>query len=298
MRVIFCGSGWLPIVGALRARVPENVEVVARDFSRSFEEQLADVEVIIPSNAKFGREQIGAAKVLRLIQQSAVGFDGIDIEAAKACSIPVCNAPGTNAQSAAEATVFLMLALARRARTAMRLFEIPVIGEPLGVELAGKRLCLIGRGGQGQRVAAIASAFGMEVAILHSESTREELLAVLTESDFVSIHCPLSERTRGMFDDEAFARMKPGAHLINVSRGPIVDRGALERALVRLGGVGLDVFWREPWDPADPLFADPKVVALPHVAGSTEEAFGRIADVIVENIRRLDTGEPLLHRLV
>jgi phosphoglycerate dehydrogenase-like enzyme len=298
MRVLFCGSGWLPIVDALRARVTDGVEVLARDFSRSFDEQLSGVDVVLPSNAPFGREQIEAAKGLRLIQQPAVGTDAIDLSAAKERGIPVCNAPGTNAQSAAECALFLMLSLARRQKTAERLLRRGVIGEPLGIELCGRTLGLIGRGGQGSRVKALAEAFGMRVVTVHSKSTREELHALLVQSDFVSIHCPLVEATRDLFDDDAFARMKPGAHLINVSRGPIVNRTAMERALDRLGGVGLDVLWKEPWDPNDPLFEHPKVVVLPHVAGSTEEAFGRIADVVVENVRRIERGEPLLHRLV
>ena len=91
--------------------------------------------------------------------------------------------------------------------------------------------------------------------------------------------------------------MKPGALLVNVARGGVIDRDALVRALPRLGGVGLDVHWEEPPDPADPLYADPKVVALPHIAGSTEEAFGRIVDVVIDNLGRLARGEPLRHRV-
>ena len=94
--------------------------------------------------------------------------------------------------------------------------------------------------------------------------------------------------------------MKPGAFVVNVARGGVIDRAALVAALAHgtLGGVGLDVHWDEPPDPHDPLYADPRVVALPHVAGSTEEAFARITDVVVENLGRLERGEPLLHRVV
>jgi phosphoglycerate dehydrogenase-like enzyme len=115
----------------------------------------------------------------------------------------------------------------------------------------------------------------------------------------VSLHGPLTDETRGLVDGAALAAMKPGAFLLNLARGAIIDRAALDAALARghLGGVGLDVFWEEPWDPADPLFADPRVVVLPHVAGSTEESFGRIADIVVENVARIGRGEPLLHRL-
>ena len=100
-------------------------------------------------------------------------------------------------------------------------------------------------------------------------------------------------------DDRAFAAMKPGALLINCTRGPVIDRGALERALEsgRLAGVGLDVYWQEPWDAADPLFARRDVVALPHIAGSTEEAFDAIAALIADHVERLERGDPLCHRV-
>src|SRR5687768_39666 len=117
MRVLFCGSGWLSIVGALRARMPEH-EVMPRDFERSFEEELATVHVILFSNAAVGEAQIAAAKVLRLIHQPAVGVDAIDLGAARSRGIPVCNSPGTNAQSASECAVLLMLRLALRANEA------------------------------------------------------------------------------------------------------------------------------------------------------------------------------------
>lgn len=93
--------------------------------------------------------------------------------------------------------------------------------------------------------------------------------------------------------------MRPGALLVNCARGPIVDRAALERALERgqLGGVGLDVFWEEPWDPSDPLYRRPDVVVMPHVGGSTEECLGRVADIVAANISRLIAGDELLHRV-
>ncbi len=119
------------------------------------------------------------------------------------------------------------------------------------------------------------------------------------ESDFVSVHCPLTPSTAGLVNADLLARMKPSAFLINCARGPIVERAALALALEegRLAGVGLDTFWDEPWDPADPLYRRGDVITLPHVAGSTAEAFARIADIVVENIARIRRGEPLLYRV-
>ncbi len=139
----------------------------------------------------------------------------------------------------------------------------------------------------------------MTVHSVGSGNTRAELEDMLSRCDVVSIHAPLNSRTRNLFDDAAFAAMKPGALLINCARGPLIDRAALSRALEtgRLGGVGLDVFWEEPWDPNDPLFARPDVVVLPHIAGSTHESFARIADIVADNVRRVRRGEPVHYRV-
>ena len=192
-----------------------------------------------------------------------------------------------------------MLALARRLPEAQSAFRRAEIGGPLGHDLFEKTLLLVGHGGSAQRVEAVAEAFGMTVRATRSKTPRSELLALLAEADFVSLHCPLNDQTRGLIDREALEAVKPGAFLVNCARGPIVERAALEAALEtgRLGGAGLDVFWREPWDPEDPLFARDDVVTLPHVAGSTQNAFAGIADVVAENVRRLRTGQPLLHRV-
>jgi phosphoglycerate dehydrogenase-like enzyme len=173
------------------------------------------------------------------------------------------------------------------------------IGAPTGIELNGRTLGVVGLGRTGTKLARAAEALGMTVLGVRRGDGRAGLLTMLAEADVVSIHCPLEPATRGMIDDEAFAAMRTGAMLINVSRGAIVDRDALDRALARghLGGVGLDVFWREPWDPTDALFARDDVVVLPHVAGSTAEAFARIAAVVADNVAALASERPLSHRI-
>lgn len=299
MRILFCGSGWFPIVGAIEARVPSNVTIKSRDFTRPLEEQLKDVQVILPSNAAIDREAIAAPSSLLLIQQPAVGYEAIDLDAARARGVPVCNAPGTNGASVAEAALLLILSLARKLRPALRAFEDAEIGGPLGRELAGKVLGIVGVGQSGSRLAAAARGIGMDVRTVRSTSSSEDFHALLRASDFVSIHCPLTPATRGLFEAATFAEMKPGACLINCARGAIVDRAAVEAALDsgRLRGLGLDTYWAEPWDPRSALYRRDDVVALPHIAGSTEEAFGRVADIVAENIRRIERGEPLLHRV-
>jgi phosphoglycerate dehydrogenase-like enzyme len=289
MRILFCGSGWFPVVDAIRARLGPGHELEVWDRSVPLVQALREVHVILPSNARIDAAAIAAPRDLRLIQQPAAGIDGIDLAAAAARGVPVRNAPGTNHQAVAEAALLLMLALARRVREAARAFAAGEIGGPLGFELRGRTLGIVGFGRSGQALGAVATGLGMQVRSVRSADGRDALLDMLSVCDVVSIHCPLSPQTRGLFDASAFAAMKPGALLINCARGPIIDRSAVETALAsgHLGGLGLDVYWHEPWDPREPLFARDDVFTLPHLAGSTHEAFARIATIVAHNITTL-----------
>jgi phosphoglycerate dehydrogenase-like enzyme len=298
VRVLFCGSGWLPFVEVL-ARALAGHSVSVWDRSISIERAVAGVQVILPSNAPINAAVIAAASELRLIQQPAAGTENIDLEAARARSIPVCNAPGANHNGVAELALFMMLALVRRLPAAAASFAAARIGEPVGRELRGRRLGIIGPGRSGSALARAAEGIGMTVATVGSRRTEAEWEAFLRDVDIVSLHCPLTPATRSLLDDRAFALMKPGALVINCARGPVIDRAALERALDRghLGGAGLDVFWEEPWDPSDPLYRRPDVVTMPHIGGSTEESLQRIAAIVSGNIDRVTRGVELLHRV-
>ncbi len=300
MKVVFCGTGWLPIVDAIRERVAAEVVITVRDPETPIVDQLGDAEVILPSNCRIDREAIEAPANLLLIQQPAAGYDGVDLDAAAERGVPVCNAPGKNADSVAEAALLLILALARNYRASQRAFAKRTLGVPLGVELRGKTLGIVGLGRSGSALARIADAIGMNVVSVRSTSTPQEWDLLLRDSDVVSLHCPLTAETRGLIDADALARMKRGAFLINCARGPIVDREALEAALAAgaLGGVGLDTYWTEPWDPDDPLYARDNIVTLPHIAGSTFETFARIADVVADNIARVLRGDEPVHRVI
>jgi len=299
VQVVFCGTGWLPIVDILRARLPEGVGLRARDPKLPLLPQIEDADVLLPSNAHLDARAVATPKRLALIQQPAVGVEGIDLDAAKRRGVPVCNAPGSNETSVAEAALLLILSLARRVPLARRAFAERSIGSPLGFELRGRTLGLVGIGRSGSALARIAEGLGMRVVFVRSTSARDDLLDLASSADVVSVHCPVTPRTRGLINAEFFARMKTGALLVNAARGAIIDKEALCDALERgkLGGVGLDVFWEEPWDPGDPLFQREDVVVLPHIAGSTEESFSRIADIVAGNIARLLRGEPLVHRV-
>ena len=289
MQLLYCGSGWLPIVDQIRARLSEGSTIRVWDRARPLVSVVADVDVLLPSTVKITAEVIAAATRLRLIQQPATGLESVDRDAAVARGIPVCNAPATNHVAVAELALYLLLALARRiprARLADR-----AIGVPLGIELRGKTLGIIGMGNSGTALAERARALGMRI----KEFRRGDTITWGT-CDAISIHCPLTPQTRHLVDDAALGAMKPGALLVNCARADIIDPHALRRHVDRLG-VGLDVLWNEPADPNDPLYNHPNVIALPHIAGSTEEAFSRIANVVIANLERLARGEPLLHRV-
>ena len=304
MRLLYCGSGWLPIVEQIRARLPE-VDVPGGAFIDRWDRAaplasiVGDIDVLLPSNAAITAEVIAAAPRLLLIQQPAAGTDGIDHAAAAARGIPICNAPATNHVSVAEHALFLLLALARRLPLAQRALRERLIGVPLGFELAGKTLGIIGLGRTGAALAERAGALGMKVLALPRGANEPERAVFFAACHAVSIHCPLTPETHGLLGEAAFAALRPGAVVVNCARGDIIDRAALAAALAggRLGGVALDVHWDEPADPDDPLYADPRVIAMPHVAGSTEEAFARIADVVIDNLGRLARGEPLRCRV-
>lgn len=299
MKILFCGSGWKPIVDTVEARLPAHHQLVRWDRTRPLAELVGDVEVLLPSNGKIDEKVLAAAPRLRLIQQPAVGVEPIDLAAARARGIPVCNSPGMNHVAVAEAALFFVLALARRLPAAQRAFAERKIGEPLGRQLGGRVLGVVGPGRSGKGLGERAQALGMQVIYLARGATAEEKRAFFSACDVISLHCPLTAETRGLVNAEAFAQMKRGVHLINVARGDVIERAACLAALHGgvLGGLGLDVHWGEPWDPSDELFAHPRVIAMPHVAGSTEESAAAVTEIILDNLGRLERGEPLRHRV-
>jgi phosphoglycerate dehydrogenase-like enzyme len=210
--------------------------------------------------------------------------------------------------------MFLALALAKRYREALASLGARRIGVPSTHVLRGKILGLVGLGRTGSAVVRMARGFGMQVRAVKrtvSEGMREamglewlkthnHLPELLRQSDFVSLHVPLSKETERLIGPAEIALMKPSAFLINVARGRVVDRGALLAALCeqRLAGAGLDVFWDEPTDPNDPLLTLPNVIATPHVANMTLETIDTIARVSADNIRRVQAGLPPMNQIV
>ena len=267
-------------------------------------ERIADATVVLTNKVVLDRAALEAASHLKLICVCATGTNNVDLDAARERGIPVCNVRDYAAPSVAQHTVALMLALATRWHDYHRdvasgvWSRSPVFTRmdyPV-VELAGRNLGIVGRGSLGRRVAALGEALGMRVRFARSlrpgappEPGRVPLSALLAQADVLSLHCPLTEQTRGLIDRQALAAMKRSAFLINTARGDLVDEPALAEALRRgdIAGAALDVLSQEP-PPADhPLLAAdiPNLLITPHNAWVSTECRQRLLNGVVENIR-------------
>jgi phosphoglycerate dehydrogenase-like enzyme len=249
-----------------------------------------------------------AAAPCLLIQQPSVGYQHIDTDAAASAGIPVANVAGANAVAVAEHTVMASLALLKKL---MMQHELTKAGgwaqdemATHGVfELCGKTVGIIGMGSIGQEVAVRAGAFGCamvyyditplsperEAELCVAPAGLEELLAL---ADVVTLHAPLTPGTAGMLDVERIALMKPGAVLVNVARGGLVDEKALADALAegRLAGASIDVFSEEPVRGDNPLLAAPNTILTPHTAGATNESRFRIIGAAMDNVAAVLEG--------
>lgn len=231
-----------------------------------------------------------AADKLKVISNYAVGVDNVDVDAATERGIPVGYTPDVLTEATADATFALMLAAARRVVEGNVVVHTGhwLTWEPtllLGKDVYSKTLGIIGRGRIGEAVARRAEGFSMEV-IDHSQSGGVPLEELLERSDFVSIHCRLTDETRGLIDEAALKRMKDTAILINTARGAIVDTHALGRALEKgwIAGAALDVADPEPVPKGHPLLDAPNLTITPHTASASIEARCAMSDLAVENL--------------
>jgi len=255
--------------------------------------------VLVRSATKITRDSLSRADRLKVIGRAGVGVDTIDVDAATERGIPVLTAPAGNTISAAELTLALLLALARRVPAADRSMRAGEWDRKsfTGVELFGKTLGLVGAGRIGGEVATRARAFGMQVIVFDPflSPARVEALGVetavfddlLTRSDVISVHVPLSAETKGLIGEAQLARLKPTAFVLNVARGGVVDEDALLRALQgkRIAGAALDVYSSEPLPADHPFRSLPNVVLTPHLGASTAEAQQNVAIEIAEAVR-------------
>jgi len=262
--------------------------------------------IMITSQHPITARVIDASKKLKVIaKRGAIPYENVDIEAATRKGIWVTWAPGVNYVTVAEHTVMLMLCLAKKTISLMeRLKKGAWRTQDAGLqELHGKTVGIIGFGGIGQAVASILKAFKMKILVYDPYVDRERvensgaksvtLDMLLKESDYVTLHAPLTKETYHLIGEKEFSMMKKTAYLINTARGGLVDEFALVQALRegRIAGAGLDVFEREPPERDNPLFALPNVVVTPHMAGWTEEAIYREQKVAAMEIKRVLEGK-------
>jgi phosphoglycerate dehydrogenase-like enzyme len=282
-----------------------DIRYCAEDDDTAFYRELAEAEVIWHVLRPISAADLEKAPHCRLVHKLGAGVNTIDVDAATRLGIAVANMPGANASSVAEGTLLLMLAALRRLTELDRITRDgkgwppdPSLGETVR-DIGNCTVGLVGYGNVAKRVETIVGAMGARV--LHT-STRDDGLAgwrplpeLLSASDIVSLHIPLTDRTAGLIDAAALTMMPAGAVLVNTSRGGVVDEDALVRALQSggLAAAGLDVFATEPIPTGNALLSLPNVVLTPHVTWYTRDTMRRYLAEAVDNCRRLRDGRDL-----
>jgi phosphoglycerate dehydrogenase-like enzyme len=310
VKVVYHASAGPDLTARLGSLPGLKIAICREDDDALLASLLPDSEVLWHVLKRCTSDMIAAAPKLRLIQKIGVGVNSIDLDAAKARGIAVCNLPGTNSRAVAELTLALMLAVLRRVPRFDASFRAGVwtdlvLQDGLG-ELGGRVVGLAGYGSVPRLLAPVLVAMGCDVLYTARNPVPDAvarfvpLNALLEQSDVVSLHLPLTLETNRLIDQAALSRMKKGSILINTARGGLVDEPALIDALRsgRLGGAGLDVFTEEPVVHGGALLTLDNVVVTPHVAWLTTGTFDRSFVLAAENCRRLAAGTELLHRVV
>ncbi|MGA3208386.1 MAG: 2-hydroxyacid dehydrogenase [Syntrophales bacterium] len=312
MKILFAAheNAWGGFLGLIKTELPQHEFEASGRFGF---EILKGFDVLIPTMSVVNRDHLASSDHLQLIQQCGAGLDGVDLQAASEMNIRVANVPtdkSGNADSVAELGIYMMIGLSRDFRKMASSLASRRIGVPLGRALSGKTVGIIGLGGIGRALARRLKAFDVHLIGMKRHDpqkvkaeigldwvgTPEDMKEFLGRSDYVILCLPLTPENRNMIGRHTFDMMKRDSFLVNLSRGGLVDRGALQDALAseKIGGVGLDVFWEEPPDPDDPIFKY-NVLATPHIAGATDVSIRGIVKAVAENIRRLETGQDLFY---
>jgi D-3-phosphoglycerate dehydrogenase len=287
--------------------------ISAKDFEAMLRDQ-APVHGVALGATRFGEPELEASGDMKVVTRIGVGYDSVDVPALSRRKIPLMVAGTANSPSVAEQAMFMMLTLAKRAVEMHALVKDGKWASRLGLlpyDLFGKTVLIIGFGRIGTRTAKRCLAMEMNVQVYDPYKSAAEIKAAgcepvadldaaLPGADFVSIHCPKTPETVGMFNASRLKRMKPAAYLINTARGGIVEEAALYDALKsgRLAGAGLDVFEQEPPPLGHSLFELPNVIIAPHVAGVTREAVDRMSVQTARNILSALDGEPIKQNVI
>lgn len=272
-------------------------------------ERLKDADVAVLNKIKLNSSNLGEAKKLRLICVAATGYDNIDTEYCRAHGIALCNVPGYSTDSVAQITLAMALSLVSHLNEYNKFVhsgDYTASGvanklTPIYHELSSMTWGIVGGGAIGSRVARVADAMGCRVLICRRKpDDRYEQVDIDTlceRSDIISLHVPLTDETRGLISRERIASMKRGAILINVARGAVADEAALADAVEsgQLGGLGVDVYSKEPFDADHPfcrILGRENVCLTPHMAWGSAEARARCVVTMAENITHFFAGEP------
>ena len=299
-------SGVNPMVAFFEELGDTQIDLAFLDGAIPLIEQVSDVDIIVPAVSTIGADIINAAPNLKLIVQAGIGLDTVDIDAATKKNVYVANAPYGSATSMGELTLALMLMLSRKLNEAQKNLREGVFFQPLGPELGGKTLGLVGLGHSARETAKRAKSFDMTVNAVTRSPDKADCPHVdslggldgleekiLSESDFVSLHCPLNSETRGMIGYEQLCKMKETAFFINIARAGLVDEGGLIRALKegKIAGAGLDVFWEEPLKPDSEWLKLDNVVLTPHIATATDETRVRNIIQVAKSVKSIAAGK-------
>ncbi|WP_316229637.1 hydroxyacid dehydrogenase [Bradyrhizobium sp. SZCCHNR1051] len=287
--------------------------ISAADFSALLTSH-APVHGVALGATRFGEPELVAAGDMKVVTRIGVGFDAVDVPALSRHKVPLMVAGTANSPSVAEQALFMMLTLAKRANEMHAMVRDGTWGARLGVlpfDLYGKTVLIIGFGRIGTRTAKRCLAMEMHVLVYDPYKPAADIAAAgcepvtdldaaLPRADFVSIHCPKTPETIGLFNAARLRLMKPSAYLINTARGGLIDEAALYDALVsgRLAGAGLDVFEQEPPPVGHALHALPNVIMAPHVAGVTREAVDRMSEQTARNILSVLDGDPIRQNVI
>ncbi|MBQ9080954.1 MAG: hydroxyacid dehydrogenase [Clostridia bacterium] len=270
--------------------------------------RIADTDVVVINKVKLNRQNLSAASALKLICVAATGYDNIDTEYCRTRGIALCNVPGYSTDSVAQLTVAMALSLATHLpeyREYVHSGEYSASGVanrlvPVYHDIAAMTWGVVGGGGIGTRVAEIARAMGCHVMVCRRKKEGDfplaDIDAICRECDIISLHVPLSDETRGLISRERIAAMKKNAIVINVARGAVTDEAALAEAVAegRLGGLGVDVYSREPFEESHPFYSIRhlnNVCLTPHMAWGSAESRKRCVSEMAQNIAAYFCGE-------
>lgn len=308
-----------PYFDDFKAVAADQFDISLFDPERPIASQFQGIEVVVEHGGAYSTPEMldaGVASGVKLWQVTATGLDHVNVGVFLEKGITLANMPGpvSTAIPMAEHALFMMLALSKRLYVSQHSFNEGILNLPMTSEIFGKTVGLIGLGASGKELARRCGALGMTVMAIDLVDVSKEILdelgieffgkiddldKILRQSDYVSLHIPLTERTRQFIDRRAIGLMKKSACLINVSRGELLDEEALIEAIEQghIAGAGLDALCNEPVEPTHPLLHHENVIVTPHNGVVTRELSLRRAQVATDQVRRVVNGESPLYQV-